>query len=514
MVGKSVQLPFAKAPNVRLKSWLQPGRSGQLKALEKDMRHARSYQHWASLAQAHDHISGRESWRRVPQSDLFDSEQVQRRYELLRELCDSDDVEAILFALNEGIHGNTGGMGQPKLYRQSEFGTKYLISDYVNVIIESLYRVYDADESIIPFEDKLDFIRRARHCYGRSALSMSGGGGLIYFHHGVVKSLLEHDLLPNVLAGSSAGAWMCAQIGTRTDEELKGYFDGARCAGLDGLDFWKAFDVLKKDRAEAARRETVEAFCGDMTFQEAFEKTGRYINISISPAEKHQTSRLMNAITSPNVTIASAAMASSAIPGLSQPVMLEAKDAKGRLKPYLRSRRWTDGSMAQDIPTKPLSRLFGVNHMMVSMINPLAVPFVSDPKTRRESMLQSAQNIVATGSKEMINSSRRVLDILGYENATNALDQIQSLMDQIYTGHVNIMLDQKDFRWINAAFVFKNDAEIRRLIRVGERATWPKIEMIRNASAISRELDDLGERLERRDMEERHQPSRAHMTLP
>ncbi len=478
------------------------------------MRHARSYQDWAAMAQAHDHISGRELWRRQSHSDLFDSEQVQRRYELLRELCDSDDVEAILFALNEGIHGNTGGMGQPKLYKQSEFGTKYLIGQYVDVIIEALYRVYDADESQIAFEDKLDFIRRARHCYGRSALSLSGGGGLIYFHHGVVKSLLEHDLLPNVLAGSSAGAWMCAQIGTRTDEELKGYFDTARCAGLDGLDFKKAFDVLKKDRAEAARRETVEAFCGDMTFQEAFEKTGRYINISISPAEKHQTSRLMNAITSPNVTIASAAMASSAVPGLSKPVMLEAKDSRGRLKPYLRSRRWTDGSMAQDIPTKPLSRLFGVNHLIVSMINPLAVPFVSDPKTRRESMLQSAQSIIATGTKETINSSRRVLDFLGYSNATHALEQVQALMDQIYTGHINIMLDQKDFRWLNAAFVFKDDAEIRRLIRVGERATWPKIEMLRNASAISRELDDLGERLERRDMKERHTPSKAHMTLP
>ena len=148
-------------------SWLKPGRSGQLKQLESRMSHARSYKDWSALAQAHDHISGREAWRRQPHSDLFDSDQVERRYQLLRELCDAGDVEDVLFALNEGIHGNTGGMGQPKLYQQCEFGTKHLISDYVNVTIEALYRVYDADESIIPFEDKLDFIRRARHCYGR-----------------------------------------------------------------------------------------------------------------------------------------------------------------------------------------------------------------------------------------------------------------------------------------------------------------------------------------------------------
>ncbi len=53
----------------------------------------------------------------------------------------------------------------------------------------------------------------------------------------------------------------------------------------------------------------------DMTFQEAYEKTGRQVSITVAPAEPHQRSRLLNAITSPNVLIRSAVMASCAVPG-------------------------------------------------------------------------------------------------------------------------------------------------------------------------------------------------------
>ena len=48
-------------------------------------------------------------------------------------------------------------------------------------------------------------------------------------------------------------------------------------------------------------KESIERNIPNMTFQEACEKTGRYINISIAPHESYQKSRLLNAIASPNV---------------------------------------------------------------------------------------------------------------------------------------------------------------------------------------------------------------------
>ena len=63
----------------------------------------------------------------------------------------------------------------------------------------------------------------------------------------------------------------------------------------------------------------------DLTFAEAYAKTGRQVSITVAPAEPHQRSRLLNAVSSPNVYLRSAAMASCAIPGVFPAVMLQAK---------------------------------------------------------------------------------------------------------------------------------------------------------------------------------------------
>jgi TAG lipase/steryl ester hydrolase/phospholipase A2/LPA acyltransferase len=42
----------------------------------------------------------------------------------------------------------------------------------------------------------------------------------------------------------------------------------------------------------------------------------------VAPAEKHQNGRLLNAITSPNVFVREAVLASCAVPGIYEPVAL------------------------------------------------------------------------------------------------------------------------------------------------------------------------------------------------
>ncbi|MCA9580009.1 MAG: hypothetical protein KC668_31490, partial [Myxococcales bacterium] len=179
--------------------------------------------------------------------------------------------------------------------------------------------------------------------------------------------------------------WLCAQIGTRTDEELEqGHFEDFRYDLPTHLSPFRVLAGLEKEvTPQVVKQMAIDSFCNDMTFQEAYEHTGRYINVSIAPVERHQASRLLNAITSPNVYIRSAIDASASIPGVVPPVTLYAKGADGKPKPYLPSRKWVDGSFAQDLPAKRLARLFGINHYIVSLINPVAVPFVDDPKVRR-----------------------------------------------------------------------------------------------------------------------------------
>src|SRR3546814_5063188 len=81
------------------------------------------------------------------------------------------------------MHVNIDGMGHERLYQKARFGTKRLVEDYVAEVVASLDKI--ATSRGIPREEKRDFFRRAQHCYGRSALLLSGSGSFLFFHIGV-----------------------------------------------------------------------------------------------------------------------------------------------------------------------------------------------------------------------------------------------------------------------------------------------------------------------------------------
>jgi len=467
-----------------------------LRQLEKRMDSVHSYGDWIELAREHDAQSGALKWRGEEKTSLYDYKAIKSRHDKLKKLLNAGAHQELLYALNEGVHGNMGGMGRPILYSRAKAGTKELIDSYVATISQALDFIHNSPESIISYAEKIDFFRRASHCYGRSALLLSGGAGLIYFHHGVVQELVDHDLLPNVISGASAGSIVSALLGTKTDEELKaGYFTNKQYEEPKHTSLMDVFmGRITEAEAKVAREKTLDEIVPmDLTFQEAFELTGRYINISISPAEKHQSSRLMNAITSPNVYIRSAVSASSSVPGLMPPERLFAKGFDGKPRPYLARRRWVDGSVSGDLPAKRLSRLYGVNHFIVSLINPMVVPFVQDIKTRQS---KGFRNTLTEAFVDLLNetlgNTERFLDRRG-EMGSRIAAQIAytiRMLEQNYLGDINILLRKQDFKWRQTVFEFK-DSEIENLVDIGMRATWPKMAQIKNAARISKTLDRI-----------------------
>ncbi|MBR9910819.1 MAG: DUF3336 domain-containing protein [Gammaproteobacteria bacterium] len=469
----------------------------KLANLESALAAARTYAEWCDLARQHDELSGGNQWKASVDSQYFDANQILARYRRMQDCMNKGDYEELLFTLNEGIHGNMAGMGNALLYSRARLGTKQLIVDFVELISRALRALLDAPDAVISNERKRNFFRRASHCFGRSALSMSGGAGLIYFHHGVVDALLQENLLPSVLSGSSAGSWVCAQIGTLSDEELKGYFAAKRYEGR----FFNAWELLRArsgDTVAGARDDMIDSFVGSMTFEEAYEHTGRHINISVAPHEKHQKSRLMNAMTAPNVTIRSAVKASSSPSGLAPPVQLEAKDSQGRLKPYLPGRLWVDGSTADDLPLKRLARLYGVNHFVVSMINPAGLLYNLELNHKnQESLFRSLKRLYFTALKESVSNIRRwssEQSLLGQLDF--ALGGLYQVLDQSYVGDINISLHIKHLRLRNLLYQYNSDDEIQQIYHAGQAASWPKLEQIRMASLISKEIDACLEKLE------------------
>ncbi len=488
---------------------------GSLKKITTRLNEATRYDEWYAAAREFDQYAGGDLWREREESSLYGNAEVRLRHDELRRLIDAGNAHDLLFALNEGIHGNMYGMGRPVLYRRALTGTKVLIDDYINVIVEALRHIADCSESEVSRAEKVDFFRRASHCYGRSALMLSGGAGLIYFHHGVVQTLAEENALPSVLSGASAGSWLCAQIGTQTDAEIKaGYFDRFRYDLPTHLNPFKVLAGMEPEATPQTVKEgAIDSFCNDMTFQEAYEYTGRYINISIAPSERHQNSRLLNAITSPNVYIRSAIDASGSIPGVVPPVTLYAKGADGRPRPYLSSQKWVDGSFAEDLPAKRLARLFGVNHYIVSMINPLAVPFVNDLKALHKKRFRDVLNgALVNLAKDGLLTLEGYSSRLGAAFVSPAILMLHALLDQEYTGDINIMLGEKDFRWMNVLFDYRDDEEIEHLILAGKRATWPRLAQIRNSIVIAHTLDEMLERFDPVEQLSGHGVAGEHLT--
>ncbi|MEH6636310.1 MAG: patatin-like phospholipase family protein, partial [Halioglobus sp.] len=238
-------------------------------------------------------------------------------------------------------------------------------------------------------------------------------------------------------------------------------------------------------------QEMIERLIPDVTFQEAFQRTGRMLNVSVAPVETHQTSRLLNAITSPNVLIQKSVMASAAVPGIFPPVTLEARDKWGERQSYLPSRKWVDGSVSDDLPTKRLARLYGVNHYIVSQANPAVLPFIADSKHHRGT-LAILKNTARQTSREWLNAAAAILHkpLSGDSAVAQAANTLVSIVNQDYVGDINI-LPRNRFHNPFKLLARLSTEEVMKLVASGERSAWRKIEMIRTQTRISSTLDKI-----------------------
>lgn len=423
-------------------------RSKLITQLERQQRVANTQDEWMDLAEQIDNIQGNDIWRTEPTCPLYESDRISARIDELVHLMRKRDVFDLMFTLRGGIARNKFGLLHEGLFSKALAGTKVLVETYHNIVCTSLEFVCDSlpqfGDDFIPTEAKLAFFNETRHMYGRTALLLSGGAALGFYHVGVVKALMNNGLLPRVLSGASAGSIVCAMIATRTDEECRrDLFEvkGTDAPGHSGklmLNFFRPMaaprtscttmdrrkenalkEVLQNDAGGFADvKKTWQVLCpvgirkftstlydifaghkrpqdvlmndtdhfrtccktniGNFTFQEAFDRTGRILNIIVSPQNRSDPPRLLNYLTAPHVLVWSAAVASSSLPGVFEPNKLLVKDADGAERPESATfASFIDGSMEQDLPMQQLSEMFNINHFIISQANPHAVLLAS-----------------------------------------------------------------------------------------------------------------------------------------
>ncbi|KAL1191557.1 Triacylglycerol lipase SDP1L [Cardamine amara subsp. amara] len=460
------------------------------------MRAALTYEEWSHAAKMLDRETPK-----VNESDLFDVELVRNKLEELRHRRQEGSLRDIIFFMRADLVRNLGNMCNPELHK-GRLQVPRLIKEYIDEVSTQLRMVCDTDTEELSLEEKLSFMHETRHSFGRTALLLSGGASLGAFHLGVVKTLVEHKILPRIIAGSSVGSIMCAVVGTKSWPELQSFFEGSWHALQFFDQMGGIFTTVKRVMTQGAVHEIqhlqwkLRNLTNNLTFQEAYDMTGRILGITVCSPRKHEPPRCLNYLTSPNVVIWSAVTASCAFPGLFEAQELMAKDRTGEIVPYhppfnldpeessgASIRRWRDGSLEMDLPMIQLKELFNVNHFIVSQANPHIAPFLRLKEFVRACGGRFAAKLATLSEMEVKHRCNQVLE-LGLP-----LREVASLFAQEWEGDVTIVMPATFSQYLK---IIQNptNVEIQKASNQGRRCTWEKLAVIKANFGIELALDE------------------------
>ncbi|KAG8747549.1 hypothetical protein FRC10_000685 [Ceratobasidium sp. 414] len=439
------------------------GKKGRLRA---NLRQARTYEQWRDAARVMDDYLGFNEWKQEDEDAYYDWTLVKKVYRSLKSLRQKDDARGVLGVLEVCIRANFAGVESTRLYSETFLGTKSLVENFVNEVTQAL--AYIRTTAQLSPEEKRRFFRSANKNLGASALCLSGGASFGYYHFGVVRAFLDAGLLPRVVAGTSAGGLVAALVCTRTDEELKRLLVPKLAERITACEepmrIW-----FKRFRMTGARFDTAQwarKACwftrGSLTFREAYQRTGRVLNISVIPFDQHSPTKLLNHLTAPDCLIWSAIIASAAVPGILNPVVLMHKTKIGAIVPWNYGSRFKDGSLRVDIPLQSLNLLF--NGWRGGFLLSAAEQYLK---------LELTKNFKVIRDLELLPR------LLGQDWS--------SVFTQKFEGSVTIWPRTRFKDWLNI-LSDPDEQELERMMTVGQRVTWPKLHLIENRVRIEREI--------------------------
>ncbi|KAF8935917.1 hypothetical protein BGZ47_009735 [Haplosporangium gracile] len=488
---------------------------GRRNQLRKDLRNATTYGTWKAAAQRLDTYMKKDEWKNDPDFGYYDYSLLSRVNRNLRLSRDGNRVEELKDHLQGVVKSNFGGVENARLYSQTYHGTKKPIEDYVREVTTSLQFVTESAK--LTDEDKRSFLKSIYKNYGRTALCLSGGAGFGYYHLGVVRALLQAGILPTVITGTSAGALMAALTCCRTDEELNEVLvpelahKFTACA--DNIFTWLPRVVKKGSRfdAEDWARKAQWVTKGSLTFLEAYERTGRILNVSVIPYDPHSPPKLLNYLTTPDCVVWSAVIASAAIPGILNAVVLMRKRPDGTLVPFsYGGRGFKDGSLRADIPLQALHTHFNVNYTIVSQVNPHVHLFFY---AARGSIGRPVSHLYGEGWRGGFLAASieqfLKLDLSKWLKVLRDLELLPKFMNQDWSwiwlqkfdGHVTILPKAGLSDWLQL-LTDPSEDRMKHCLTVGEKQTFPKLHMIANRMKIEQMITlcrtEIKEKLDRK----------------
>ncbi|CAM1506922.1 Fc.00g065630.m01.CDS01 [Cosmosporella sp. VM-42] len=497
------------------------------------LRNAETFEDWEEAALHLDNLLGLDLWRNNPTSKYYDWRLITERLDSLAEAREESNFQQLVNLLRSGLVRNLGNIASPKLYNRSFAGTKYLIEEYITQVAESVedIRVLPTSPSSISREIgtslttqmKLDCIHDTRQAFGRSTLVLQGGAIFGLCHLGVVKALFLRGLLPRIITGTATGALIAALVAIHTEDELPGVLRG------DGIDLSAFASKARPENGETFRGESyrtrwrtllrrirrfsregyfldvtvledcVRANVGDLTFEEAYSRSKRVLNITVATEGQGGVPTLLNYLTAPNVLIWTAAVASNAsspsLYGHRETRML-CKDAHGNIVPWAPAntidfRHWTHASYSErDSPLRRIAELFNVNHFIVSQARPYLIPFLQSD--------MHGPSLVETRSKTT-QVTAFLVRMVGLEirHRLRQLDTLRLLPASIRRFLVDEQVPAASMMLVPEVtagdFIRLLETPTRETLNYwilrGERSVWPAVAALRIRCAVENELD-------------------------
>jgi len=479
------------------------------------------YAAWLQRAEELDAIEGRDRWRDKVESDYYDFRHALATTQRLREARERGDAPALVALLHQHcLKPNVAGIHEMELYARARAGTKRVVERFVAEICVAL-RWLAATAPRAPAT--LAMLRAAHVSFGNEALVLSGGATLGTYHLGVLKALTALRMLPKVISGTSAGAVVAAIACCRTDDELafvlsdqqdlfremgpQGPFTGSTWSQIQNL--------FAKGRMYDAEwfQSCLQWFTKGFTFLEAFEHSGRVLNITCTPLRSRGLGApplMLNHVETPHIDIASAVCASSAVPGLIEAVTLKEKAPDGTLREYhhLDSDsddriRVADGSFESDLPLRELGATFGCPFTIVSQVNPHIVCFHAWPNGRpgrpsagrertgawRGGFLLGALEVAL---KEDLRRHLRTVQQLNLSLDLIGIDWTRMWLQA--DGNYGSVMITPDFLLrdcLNLVANLRDPRELARMIAEMERATFEASALLRTRFDVRHALDEL-----------------------
>lgn len=350
-------------------------RDKQRSMLVKNLKESKSYEEYVENAKKLDKYLGLDQWCKEDRYKYYDWRNLKRTIHNLKRLRHAKKYEDLMIVLQTCVKSNYAGTENPLLYSHCYYGTKNLVEKYNSEVVKCL-RIITETKSI-NLREKRIFFKIINKNFGRSCLVLSGGASFCYNHFGVIKALLENDLMPKIISGTSGGGMIAALVATRTNEELLSLINEKLATRIKPFGNEPMTTWIKRWWRTGARFDSIEWARqaqwwtkGSTSFEDSYKKTGKILNIATVPSDIHSPTILCNYITSPNCCIWSAMLASAAVPGILNPVMLMEKAKDNSIRPFSLGSKWKDGSLRTDVPLNTLNMYFNTKFSIVSQVNP------------------------------------------------------------------------------------------------------------------------------------------------